>query len=100
MNAALRAAAKTASARGAAVLGVLDGYDGLIDGRFVALGRSAADGEPYDTNALDFVARQGGTVLGTARSERFRSPEGRARPRRNSRSAASRDCWWWAAMAR
>jgi 6-phosphofructokinase 1 len=79
MNAALRAAAKTASARGATVLGVLDGYEGLMDGRFVALGRSAADGEPYDTNALDFVARQGGTILGTARSERFRSPEGRAR---------------------
>ena len=66
-------------ARGATVLGVLDGYEGLMDGRFVALGRSAADGEPYDTNALDFVARQGGTILGTARSERFRSPEGRAR---------------------
>jgi 6-phosphofructokinase 1 len=79
MNAALRAAAKTACARGATVLGVLDGYEGLMDGRFVALGRSAADGEAYDTNALDFVARQGGTILGTARSERFRSPEGRAR---------------------
>lgn len=78
MNAALRAAAKTASARGAAVLGVLDGYDGLIDGRFVSLGPSAAEGNPYDTNALDFVARQGGTVLGTARSERFLRPEGRA----------------------
>jgi 6-phosphofructokinase 1 len=78
MNAALRAAAKTAAARGATVLGVLDGYDGLIDGRFVPLGRSAADGEAYDTNALDFVARQGGTVLGTARSARFMRPEGRA----------------------
>jgi 6-phosphofructokinase 1 len=79
MNAALRAAAKTASARGAAVLGVHDGYDGLMDGRFVPLGRSAQDGDPFDTNGLDFVARQGGTVLGTARSERFRSREGRAR---------------------
>jgi 6-phosphofructokinase 1 len=79
MNAALRAAAKTASARGASVLGVLDGYDGLIDGRFVALGRSASDGDPFDANGMDFVARQGGTVLGTARSERFRTPEGRAR---------------------
>jgi 6-phosphofructokinase 1 len=79
MNAALRAAAKTASARGANVLGVHDGYDGLMDGRFVALGPSAKEGDAYDTSALDFVARQGGTVLGTARSERFRSPEGRAR---------------------
>jgi 6-phosphofructokinase 1 len=79
MNAALRAAAKTARARGADVLGVLDGYDGLIDGRFVALGHSAAEGDPFDSNGLDFVARQGGTVLGTARSERFRTPEGRGR---------------------
>jgi 6-phosphofructokinase 1 len=79
MNAALRAAAKTARARGAEVLGVLDGYDGLIDGRFVALGHSGAEGDPFDANSLDFVARQGGTVLGTARSERFRTPEGRAR---------------------
>jgi len=79
MNAALRAAAKTAGARGAAVLGVLDGYDGLIDGRFVPLGRSAAEGDPFDSNGLDIVARQGGTVLGTARSERFRTPEGRSR---------------------
>ena len=79
MNAALRAAAKTASARGARVLGVQDGYDGLIDGRFVPLGGSAQDGDPFDTNGLDFLAKQGGTVLGTARSERFRSAEGRAR---------------------
>jgi 6-phosphofructokinase 1 len=86
MNAALRAAAKTASARGASVLGVLDGYDGLIDGRFVPLGRSAADGAPFDSNGLDFVARQGGTVLGTARSERFRTPEGRARAAEQLRS--------------
>ena len=79
MNAALRAAAQTAGARGAAVLGVRDGYDGLMDGRFVPLGRSATGTDGFDSNALDFVARQGGTVLGTARSERFRSPEGRAR---------------------
>ncbi len=78
MNAALRAAAQTAAARGAAVLGVRDGYDGLMDGRFVALGPGAVDADTFDTNALDFAARQGGTILGTARSERFRSPEGRA----------------------
>jgi len=79
MNAALRAAAKTANARGAEVLGVRDAYDGLIDGRFVPLGRGAPEGDPLDTNGLDFVARQGGTVLGTARSERFRTEPGRAR---------------------
>ncbi len=79
MNAALRAAAQTAGARGVVVVGVRDGYDGLMDGRFVPLGRSATGTDGFDSNALDFVARQGGTVLGTARSERFRSPEGRAR---------------------
>ena len=79
MNAALRAAAQTAGARGVTVLGVCDGYDGLMDGRFVPLGRAATATDGFDSNALDFVARQGGTVLGTARSERFRTPEGRAR---------------------
>ena len=79
MNAALRAAAQTAGARGVAVLGVRDGYDGLMDGRFVPMGRGGTASDGLDSNALDFVARQGGTVLGTARSEAFRRPEGRSR---------------------
>lgn len=68
MNAAIAAATKVACARGATVLGVRDGYDGLIDGRMGPL--SPADVEGW--------AHRGGTELGSARSERFRTLEGRA----------------------
>lgn len=105
MNAAVRAIAKVAAARGLRTLGVLDGYDGLIDGRFRELsqtlaqaGARAASGAPEGEGAagtstvgsalgvlpeLDIAGGSGGTVLGSARSSRFRTPEGR-------REAASR----------
>jgi 6-phosphofructokinase 1 len=77
MNAALRAAAKTCAARGIRLLGVRDGYEGLIDGRMVEVvpGPCALLGEP----GLDVLGGQGGTVLGSARSARFREAAGRAR---------------------
>ena len=77
MNAALRAAAKTCAARGVRLLGVRDGYEGLIDGRMVEVvpGPCALLGEP----GLDVLGGQGGTVLGSARSARFREAAGRAR---------------------
>ncbi len=74
MNAALRAAAKVGAALGLTVLGVEEGYKGLIDGRI----RPLADWGPH---ALDDAARRGGTLLGTARSKLFMTEEGRARAR-------------------
>jgi len=71
MNAALRAAAKVGLSLGLEVLGVEDGYRGLIDGRF----------RPIDLRELDDNARRGGTVLGTARSKIFPTAEGQARAR-------------------
>lgn len=71
MNAALRAAGKVAHALGSRVLGVLDGYAGLMDGRL----------EPIDLRLLDEAGRRGGTILGTARSKTFMTPEGRQRAR-------------------
>ncbi|MGZ6029323.1 MAG: 6-phosphofructokinase, partial [Myxococcaceae bacterium] len=64
MNAALRAAAKTCAARGVKLLGVRDGYEGLIDGRMVEVvpGPCSLLGEP----GLDVLGSQGGTVLGSA----------------------------------
>jgi 6-phosphofructokinase 1 len=53
------------------MLGVEDGYTGLLDGR---LGR-------LDIRALDEAARRGGTLLGTARSKVFPTPEGQAQAR-------------------
>ncbi len=68
MNTAVAAATKVAIGLGAEVLGVLDGYEGLMAGRL----------EPLDTRSVDGIWHRGGTVLGSARSERFRTAEGRA----------------------
>jgi 6-phosphofructokinase 1 len=70
MNAALRSVAKVCAARGIQTIGVCDGYDGLIDRRFEPLGR----GGRFD---LDLLGGLGGTVLGTARCQRFFTAEGR-----------------------
>lgn len=91
MNAAVRAIAKVAAARGLRTLGVLDGYDGLIDGRFRELSRSVSGSAQAEGQAqgeadaaalgvlpeLDIAGGSGGTILGSARSSRFRTPEGR-----------------------
>lgn len=57
MNAAIRAVVRAAHACGTAVVGVERGYRGLLDGAFVALPPGDVDG----------IAREGGTVLGSAR---------------------------------
>ena len=67
MNAALVALVKTASASGWSVIGVEDGYDGLMDGRW----------RPLLSTDVDDYARDGGTFLRSARSEAFRTVEGR-----------------------
>ncbi len=73
MNAAIRAATMLACARGAEVMGVHAGYKGLIEDDFAPLG-------PDD---VAHIIRDGGTILGSARSMVFRTPEGRARARHN-----------------
>ncbi len=77
MNAAIRAVVKFAAARGAHVVGVLDGYDGLIDGRFRELTRPLDNGGIGGDLELDFSGGMGGTIIGTARSMRFREAAGR-----------------------
>ena len=73
MNAVIRASAKTASAHGWRVIGVEDGYNGLIEGRFVDLTPAF----------VDDIDREGGTVLRSARSAKFRTVEGRAQAARH-----------------
>lgn len=75
MNTAVAAATKVATAAGLDVVGVVDGYDGLIDGRLRPL-------RPVD---LDGAWHRGGTLLGSARSARFRTAEGRARAAERAR---------------
>jgi 6-phosphofructokinase 1 len=67
MNAALRAAAKVGAGLELDVVGVEEGYKGLMEGRVRAL----------DLRALDEAARRGGTLLGTARSKVFPTEAGR-----------------------
>lgn len=68
MNAAIRAVVRCACAHGLEVSGILGGYDGLVNGHVRALG--ARD--------VSNVIQRGGTLLRTARSEAFRTDEGRS----------------------
>lgn len=78
MNAALRAVAKLAAGHGLQVFGSLEGYDGLIDGHFRELTRVLSDGSLTVDIEVDAAGGQGGTLIGSARSARFREKEGRA----------------------
>jgi 6-phosphofructokinase 1 len=69
MNAATRAAVRTGIARGAKVVGVQRGYDGLQNAEFQAL--SSKD--------VGAIITQGGTMLRSARSESFMHASGRLR---------------------
>jgi len=66
VNAALRAVVRTASAAGVEVMGVIRGYEGLIKGDLV----------PLDRRSVSGIISQGGTILKSARSERFFTREG------------------------
>jgi len=68
MNAALRAVVRTAAWNKLHVYGIERGYEGMIDGHFKRLER----------RDVANIIQRGGTVLRTARSMRFMTPEGRA----------------------
>ena len=68
MNAAVRAVVRWLSANEVEVVGIKRGYAGMIDGEFVAL-------TPRD---VANIIQRGGTILRTARSKAFMTPEGRA----------------------
>jgi 6-phosphofructokinase 1 len=67
MNAALRAVVRSASYSGMLVYGIKRGYEGMIDGELIRLERADVSN----------IIHRGGTFLKTARSERFRTHEGR-----------------------
>ncbi|MDP3234054.1 MAG: 6-phosphofructokinase [Myxococcales bacterium] len=78
MNAALRAIAKLAASKGVQVMGVLEGYEGLMDGNFRELTKTLSDGTVTVDVEVDAAGNQGGTMIGSARSLRFREDGGRA----------------------
>src|SRR5690606_20035014 len=67
MNAAIRAVVRTGVTLGCEVYGVHWGYAGLINGEMRELG-------PRDVGG---IIQQGGTILGSARSQEFKTEEGR-----------------------
>ena len=66
MNAAIRAAVRCGIEAGMEVYGIYRGYEGLLDGEIRQLDRSS----------VGDILQRGGTILKTARSERFRTEEG------------------------
>jgi 6-phosphofructokinase 1 len=76
MNAAIRAAVRSAGARGVDVAGFLNGYSGLTEGHWRRL----------DDRAVGNILHRGGTFLGTSRCPAFLKPEGRKRAASVARS--------------
>lgn len=67
MNAAIRAVVRTGLFYDLDVTGILRGYDGMIGGDF----------HPMERKSVANIIQRGGTFLKTARSDEFRTKEGR-----------------------
>jgi len=77
MNAAIRAVTRAAIANKLKVVGIRRGYQGMIEGDFIPLKSSDVSG----------ILQLGGTMLKTARSAEFRTPEGREKAYQNLKKA-------------
>ncbi|MFA8300393.1 MAG: 6-phosphofructokinase [Hyphomicrobiales bacterium] len=66
MNAAIRAVVRTGINNSIEVFGIRNGYDGLIKGNI----------ERMESHSVSDIIQRGGTILKSARSEEFRTPEG------------------------
>lgn len=67
MNAAIRAVVRGAIYNKLEVMGILRGYQGLIENDFI----------PMNSKSVSNIIQQGGTILRSARSEEFATTEGR-----------------------
>jgi 6-phosphofructokinase 1 len=66
LNAAIRGVAKSAMHHGIKVLGVMDGFRGLVENRFL----------PLDDSQVSGILTLGGTLLGTSRDKPHKMPMG------------------------
>ena len=73
MNAAIRAVTRTARFHDMNVIGVMRGYQGLIDKEFVK----------FTSSSVSNTIQRGGTILKTARSKEFMTVEGRKKAYEN-----------------
>ncbi len=76
MNAGIRAVVRAGIYNNLEVFGVRRGYDGLVNGEIV----------PMDAKSVANIIQRGGTILKTARSEAFKTIEGRKQAYENLRS--------------
>ena len=67
MNAAIRAVTRAGICNGFKIMGIYRGYDGLINDEI----------QPFTTENVSGIIMSGGTILKTARSKEFLTPEGR-----------------------
>lgn len=67
MNACVRAVVRTASAHDLEIVGIRRGYAGMIEEDFVEM----------EARSVSNIIQKGGTILKSARSEQFRTEEGR-----------------------
>jgi 6-phosphofructokinase 1 len=80
MNACLRAIVRTATAHDIEVVGIRRGYEGMIEGDFV----------PMERRSVSNILQHGGTILKSARSMAFKTPEGRAQAAENLKAQGVR----------
>ena len=69
MNAAIRSVVRTCAYMNIECVGIYRGYEGMIEGDF----------KPMDARSVNNIINKGGTILKSARSLEFRTPEGRAK---------------------
>lgn len=83
MNAAIRSVVRACTYMGIECVGIRRGYNGLINGDFMVL----------KNGNVAHIINRGGTMLYTARSDEFRTLEGRKRPPRPA------SCLGWTALS-
>ena len=67
MNAAIRSVVRTCAYHNIECVGIYRGYEGIMEGDFKSM----------DARSVKGIINKGGTVLKSARSKEFRTPEGR-----------------------
>ncbi len=73
MNAAIRAVVRTCAYHNIECAGIYRGYQGMIEGDFKEMG----------ARSVNNIINKGGTILKSARSKEFMTPEGRAKAHEN-----------------
>lgn len=73
MNACIRAVVRAALHYNIKVMGIQRGYKGMIDDHFL----------PMESTSVSYILHRGGTILGSARSAAFKTPEGRQKAYKN-----------------